>query len=97
MTALLHKPSSTICILGLTPTINVHRTSTTNRPVLSITDSDKSRAFDPRKMMQRIDESPQRSYDMADKELANLYGDIWNFKMPNYEFGEPPEPIEVAF
>ena len=60
-------------------------------------DSDKSRAFDPRKMMQRIDESPQRSYDMADKELANLYGDIWNFKMPNYEFGEPPEPIKSPF
>ena len=59
--------------------------------------SDKSRAFDPRKMMQRIDESPQRSYDMADKELANLYGDIWNFKMPNYEFGEPPKPIESPF
>lgn len=59
--------------------------------------SDESRAFNPVNMMNRIDSSPQRSYDMADREAANLFGDMWKWKntMPQWQMPTPGKPIKT--
>ena len=58
--------------------------------------SDESRAFDPVRMMDRIDSSPQRSYDMADREAGLLFGDMWKWKntLPRWQMPTPGTPIE---
>ena len=59
--------------------------------------SDESRAFNPVNMMNRIDSAPQRSYDMADREAANLFGDMWKWKntMPQWQMPTPGKPVEM--
>lgn len=58
--------------------------------------SDESRAFDPVRMMDRIDSAPQASYDRADREAAMLFGDIWKWKnsLPRWKMPTPAEPIK---
>ena len=55
-------------------------------------ESDRTRAFDPYRMMERIDEAPGRSYARSDKEMANLYGDVWGKAPPKWEM--PAEPVK---
>lgn len=56
--------------------------------------SDKSRAFDPVRMMNRIDSGAQRSFDLSDRETARLFGDIWGKKPPKWNMPQTPEKIE---
>ena len=56
--------------------------------------SDKSRAFDPVKMMNRIDTSAQDSRLRSDQQMANLFGDVWGKEPPKWNMPQPPDRIE---
>ena len=55
--------------------------------------SDKSRAFDPEKMMKRIDRGAAKSWKRAGQEEAELFGDIWGKEPPKWNMPQPPKDV----
>jgi hypothetical protein len=51
-----------------------------------------AQAFDPARMMQRIDNSVQESRDRADVAFNNLYGNMDDFKTPPFQMADRPSP-----
>ena len=55
--------------------------------------SDKSRAFDPEKMMKSINRGAEKSWKRAGQEEAELFGDIWGKEPPKWNMPQPPKDV----
>lgn len=53
-----------------------------------------AQAFDPARMMQRIDNSVQESRDRAAVRFNDLYGNMEDFNMPPFQMADRPNPVE---
>lgn len=56
--------------------------------------SDVSRAMNPAMLLKDIREAPSKFYKQSDKKMAQQYGDVWNYKMPDWKMPMPGAPIE---
>ena len=53
-----------------------------------------AQAFDPARMMQRLDDSVQESRDRSNVSFSNIYGNMDDFITPGFEMADRPDPIK---